>query len=65
LLPVGAACLAHAIQVEVVAAEGGQMLAYQWRGVRQHRVVGQVTICAQLLDQFASVDDVGRSVWEG
>jgi hypothetical protein len=51
-------CLAHAIEVEVVAAEGVQMLAHQWRGLGQHRVVDNVTLGAQLLDQFADVDDV-------
>ena len=34
------------------------MLAYQWRGLGQHRVVDKVTLSAQLLDQFADVDDV-------
>ena len=29
--------------------------AYQWRGLGQHRAVNNVTLGAQLLDQFANV----------
>jgi hypothetical protein len=36
VLPVGAACLAHAIEVEVVTAKRVQMLAHQRRALAQH-----------------------------
>ena len=42
----------------MIATEGVQMLADQWRGLGQHRFVDNVTLGAQLLDQFANVDDV-------
>jgi hypothetical protein len=42
----------------VVAAEGVEVLAHEWRRLRQGRVVDHVPICAQSLDQLADAPDV-------